>query len=135
MNQEEWEQILRENIQVTFSRSAGPGGQNVNKVNTKVTARLPLASLSFLTEGEMARIKAALRNRLTIQDEIVIQVQDKRNQVQNRTAAVQRMGLLIRNALKVKKKRIGTKPSRSQREKRLQLKKEKSEKKRLRRLL
>jgi len=135
MNKEDLEQTILENTEVTFSRSAGPGGQNVNKLNTKVTARLPLSCLSFLSDAEMARIKAALKNRITNQDEIVLQVQDMRNQMQNRTKAIRRILLLIINALKVRKRRINTKPAGSQIEKRLQYKKEIAEKKRRRRLI
>ncbi|MBN1699255.1 MAG: aminoacyl-tRNA hydrolase [Spirochaetales bacterium] len=119
MEQKALEDCVTETITFTFSRSGGPGGQNVNKLNTRVTSRLKIGELSILSETEKERIRRRLKNRITRDDCLVIHVQEQRSQAQNRERAIQRMIVLITNALKKKRNRIATQPTAESRKKRL----------------
>lgn len=120
-------------VQFDFSRSGGPGGQNVNKLNTKVTAKLALQDLEGLSEAERRRIAEKLAQRMDSDGSISIQVQDERSQWANRTRALERLLSLIVSAAKLNLPRIPTKPGRAARERRLAMKKAHSTAKRERR--
>jgi ribosome-associated protein len=130
--------LLRQSVltsaRVTHSRSGGPGGQNVNKVNTKVTLHLALTGIEGLSEAELNRLRETLRNRLTEQDEIVIMSSAERSQRMNQERAFTRLAALIAAAAKLPKHRRPTKPSPASREKRLQTKRTRSLLKRNRRV-
>jgi ribosome-associated protein len=106
-----------------FSRSGGPGGQNVNKVSTKVMISVPLLSLEGLTEGEKVYLAQRLKRRLNAEGKIVFQVQDTRSQLQNRVLAVARAVEIIEAGLKRDKPRKATKPTRASKQRRLETKK------------
>lgn len=129
---EEW---LKENMVLSFSRSGGPGGQNVNKVNTKVTARVDIAAIDVLDVSQQAMIANKLRSRINDEGEIVISVSETRSQLKNREIALIRLTSMICGSLHVQKKRKKTHPSRAAREKRLDNKRKISEKKNSRRSL
>jgi len=115
--------------EAAFSRSGGPGGQNVNKVNTKVTLRIRLNELSGLSETELERVKTLLSNRISGEGEIVITSDEERSQRINQERAYFRMEALISAAAKLPKYRKPTKPGKAAREKRLKLKKRQGQKK------
>ncbi len=105
-----------------FSRSGGPGGQNVNKVSTKVMISVPLLRLQGLTEGEKVYLAQRLKRRLNEEGLIVFQVQDTRSQLQNRALAVERAVEIIEAGLKRDKPRKATKPTLASKKRRLESK-------------
>jgi ribosome-associated protein len=106
-----------------FSRSGGPGGQNVNKVSTKVMISVPLLRLDGLSEGEKIYLAQRLKKKLNEEGFIVFQVQDTRSQLQNRALAVGRAVEIIEEGLKRDKPRKATKPTRASKQRRLATKK------------
>lgn len=110
-----------------FARSSGPGGQNVNKVNTKAELWVPVTALTGLRERAVARLRALAGKRLTAADEIHIAADSERTQESNRAAALQRLRELLIEAMHEPKPRRKTKPSRAARQRRLDSKRRRSE--------
>ena len=129
MNSVVLRQSIRTAAEASFSRSGGPGGQNVNKLNTKVTLRLRLIDIAGLSETELDRLRSVLAGRISNEGEIVIASDEERSQRTNLERAYSRMEALIAAAGRIPKRRRPTKPSKAAKEKRLQAKKRQAQKK------
>jgi len=117
---------------LSFVRSPGPGGQNVNKVATACELRFRVGATSLLDEAGKERLRALSGRRLTREDEIVIEAHRERTQEGNRRDAIARLEELIARARHVPKPRKKTKPSRAAKARRIEGKRLQKEKKRLR---
>lgn len=116
-------------LKFAFSRSSGPGGQHVNKVNTKVELRFNINQSKLLDLSQKEILREKLKNMLTQDGDLVVISQETRSQLKNKEIAKEKFYELINKALKPIKKRKPTKPSKSAREKRLKDKKALSDKK------
>ena len=125
--------IPRSMLSVRYSRSGGPGGQHVNKVESKVDLRLDLAAAELLGEARAASLRVALANRLDADGQLQIVSSEHRQQSMNLEAAIVRMEALLREALAPRKTRRKTRPTRGSNERRLQDKKQRSQTKKIRR--
>ena len=132
MNRAALVSAIEESVRLSFARSGGPGGQNVNRRATKATARLAVGGLGFLSEEQRARVRARLATRINSEDEIVVQVSEERQQLANRKMAVQRLAALLEGALRVPRRRKATRPSAASKHRRLDEKKRRGEVKRRR---
>jgi ribosome-associated protein len=111
--------IPGDELALAFSRSGGPGGQNVNKVASKVLLRWNLATSTAVTDGDRAWLFERLRSRLTSDGTLIVTSTATRDQLKNRDDAVEKLALILRAALHRPKPRHTTKPSRSAKRRRV----------------
>jgi ribosome-associated protein len=128
-NTEVHQRDFRSEFTFRASRSSGAGGQNVNKVNTRVEVRFHVQKSVLLDAVEKDKVLSRLANRINKEGELILASQTGRTQGDNRKKAEERLNKLINKALIPEKKRNPTKPSKASVEKRLVNKKEQSEKK------
>ncbi len=124
--------IPDEELQFTYVRSSGPGGQNVNKVNSKAVLRWDVAANTSVPEDVRLRFTARQRTRITTEGEIVISSDRYRDQPRNTADCLDKLRAMLEEVATPPKKRRPTKPSRASRERRLQAKTEQSDKKKRR---
>jgi ribosome-associated protein len=114
------------------SRSSGPGGQNVNKVSTKVELRFNVPASLSLTSYEKERILLKLKNRITSDGDLIVVSQSERTQLENRKRAEEKFFILLASALTEKPKRKKTKATLASKVRRIEKKRKRSEIKNLR---
>jgi ribosome-associated protein len=115
------------------SRSSGAGGQNVNKVNSRIELRFSITNSLILSDEEKAILFAKLSSKLTDDGTLIITSQVSRSQLENKELCIEKFYQIIEKALIPKKPRRPTKPTAASKRKRLDEKKGNSEKKQMRR--
>ncbi|HRJ31182.1 MAG TPA: alternative ribosome rescue aminoacyl-tRNA hydrolase ArfB [Cyclobacteriaceae bacterium] len=113
----------------TTSRSSGPGGQNVNKVNSKVTLKWDVQQSNAISDEQREILLVKLKTYLTKEGVLLLSAQEKRSQLQNKEEALQKLDQLLKKAFAIRKARKATKPSKAATYKRIQEKKQRGEKK------
>ncbi len=114
--------IPAEEIHESASRSSGPGGQHVNKTETRVTLRWNVAESRVLGEERRSRLLSRLSARITNRGHLVVHAQRFRSRGRNRALARERLAELVRDALRQRRARVPTRPTRAGRERRLDAK-------------
>jgi ribosome-associated protein len=122
--------IPDEEISFATSRSGGPGGQNVNKLETRVTIRFDVGASAVLSEEQKARLRERLATRITKDGVLHVTSQRHRSQVANKDAALERFAELVGEALREEVPRRKTRPSRAAKARRLDEKRRRSGRKR-----
>ena len=126
-------QIPLDEFTFTYSRSGGPGGQNVNKVNTKATLRWDVNGSPTLPDDVRQRFRERYPRRLTKNGELLLHSQRFRDQERNTQDCLERLQALLRDVAQPPRRRKPTRPTRGSVEKRLREKQQKREKKQRRR--
>ena len=119
-------QIPHDEFRFTFARSSGPGGQNVNKLNTKAVLRWPITSSPSLPDDVRQRFLTQFRSRVTSDGEFVIASQQFREQSRNVADCLEKLRALLASVSVAPRKRKRTKPSRGSIERRLRAKRQRA---------
>jgi len=126
-------EIPKAEIEFSYARSPGPGGQNVNKVNSKAILRWNVAQTDCLPDHVRRRFLILWQNRISKSGDLVIQSHRHRDQPRNTSDCLDRLRDMVRAALTVPKKRKPTRPSYGSKQRRLESKKRQSQRKQNRR--
>ena len=119
-------------IEFSFARSGGPGGQNVNKVNTQVTVFVDLVGCGVFSDEQLGLIRTKLASRIDKYGKLRVTCSNSRSQHANRAAALERAGQLLSWSLRKEKPRTKTRVPKGVKERRLQSKKQRSQTKQMR---
>jgi protein subunit release factor B len=120
------ENLIKE-LEFRTSRSSGPGGQGVNKTETRVEAIWNIDRSNFFSTEQKDKIRIKLANRINQADELVVVASDHRSQLANKQLAINRIHSLIQDALKVHRPRLATKPTKGSKKRRREMKQQRSE--------
>jgi ribosome-associated protein len=123
------ERNIENELVYATSRSSGPGGQNVNKVNSRVELRFSITASSILTDDEKRILLEKLKTKITTEGELLLTCQTDRSQLKNKELVTLKFFRLIDRALKPGKNRIPTQPTKASKQKRIEVKKLVSQKK------
>ncbi len=129
-----FEQLTPE-LEFTTSRSSGPGGQNVNKVNSKVILRWNVLHSTLITDEQKVLLLNKLSTQLTREGELILTAQESRSQLQNKQTVIEKLNALLSKAFTKPKVRKATKPTKTSKVKRVDTKKRHAEKKQWRKRL
>jgi ribosome-associated protein len=124
--------IPDDELRFTYVRSSGPGGQNVNKVNSKAVLRWPIAANTSVPHEVKSRFSARFGTRITVDGEVVISSDRYRDQGRNTQDCLDKLKEMLVSVAVPPKKRRPTKPSRASKERRLKAKTEHADKKKSR---
>ena len=124
--------IPRSEIELQATRSSGPGGQHVNKVSTRVVLRFHVAESPSIPEGMRSRFLKAHANRITTEGWGVISCDTHRSRLRNESDCIERLQEMLRAIAAPPKKRRPTRPTRASKERRLQDKRVRSDRKKTR---
>jgi ribosome-associated protein len=125
--------IPEDELTIKATRSSGPGGQHVNKVSTRIVLEFDVDASPSLTATQKRRIREHLATRIALDGRLRIRCQRHRSQAANRREVVERFVALLQQALKPRARRVKTRVPRSERTRRLDAKRKRSEQKRRRR--
>jgi len=125
--------VREADVTFSFARSSGPGGQSVNKLNTRAQLRVSIEAIDGLEDRAVARLRRLAGQRLTSDDELLITSDRHRSQLDNRRDCWTRFGELVAEAERIPKQRKRTRPSRAMVERRLEAKRRHSKRKQSRR--
>ncbi len=128
------ERIRESEFVVITSRSSGPGGQNVNKVSTKVEIRLLIKGSPYFSDREQDLIMNRLKNRINVNGTFIISSQSERSQIRNKEKAISKLFNLLSQALTEDSERRPTKPTKISARKRLEEKRNRGKIKQIRRI-
>ena len=126
---EEQKKQLETEMVLSATRSSGPGGQNVNKVNTQVELRFSVNNSNLFSDVEKDRIFLKLKNKINSEGELILTSQTARTQLDNKENVIEKFYELIEKALTIQKKRLKSRPTAASRLKRLESKKSQALKK------
>jgi ribosome-associated protein len=117
---------LEKEFVYSTSRSSGPGGQNINKVNTKVELRFSIINSQLLSEDEKELIIRKLKNKISKDGELILSEQSERSQMMNKKLVAEKFYMIVSKALTIPARRRSTRPTPASRIKRLEKKKKHS---------
>jgi ribosome-associated protein len=114
-------------LEFTYARSSGPGGQNVNKTSSKAILRWSLVDSEWVPDDVRERFKATFASRLTSEGDVVIHSDESRDRTTNERACIEKLQDMLEKVWTPPKKRVKTKPSRSSQRKRVETKRQRSD--------